>query len=292
MEHREQKSFWMKKEEIRVWVTKAVGERLLERRDLQKRSPDYLKNKTKLFPWITSQVEAPARQQELAGVQFWAYIPEAWLRTNLQLWALRLAELVSVINLGHQGVPYKGDEISMTVTEFCGNSIHNTYRFQAHWWVQVRTVCGWWHYNFEIAPIKVIVGSLAQKPGSQMGLIWSQLGRPLCLGHNLKHIRRAWFVGASLPLTPLNVEGGELWVRIHPWLHFGGNPCNRTCQHSAPSHPAVPLCVWLNLFLCVSCDRVRPEGSTSNPVIQVAHNNSNSHNKGEHLYVISLHWPP
>lgn len=53
----------MKKEEISVWVTKAVGERLLERRDLQKRSPDYLKNKTKLFPWITSQVEA-------AGVQF------------------------------------------------------------------------------------------------------------------------------------------------------------------------------------------------------------------------------
>lgn len=60
----------MKKEEIRVWVTKAVGERLLERRNLQKRRADYLKNKTKLFPWITSQVEAPAGQQEPAGVQF------------------------------------------------------------------------------------------------------------------------------------------------------------------------------------------------------------------------------
>lgn len=40
----------MEKTEMKVWVTKAVGERILERRDLQKRNPEYLPKKKNHFP--------------------------------------------------------------------------------------------------------------------------------------------------------------------------------------------------------------------------------------------------
>lgn len=43
----------MEKTEMKVWVTKAVGERILERRDLQKRNPEYLPKKRIIsLPWV------------------------------------------------------------------------------------------------------------------------------------------------------------------------------------------------------------------------------------------------